>query len=136
MRGGVGPARVGEAVFAAANNVISNILFSEDVVGGAGNLQSGVFERVVGALFEEWAKPNVSDAFPFLAPLDLFGSRRRTSKSLAQLYELFHGFIDRRLAGGERHGDMLDAVLECYAKSQLARSDIAKLFKVCLSMLY
>jgi len=78
----------------------------------------------------------VSDAFPFLAPLDLFGSRRRTSKSLAQLYELFHRFIDRRLAGGERHGDMLDAVLECYAKSQLTRSDIAKLFTVCLSMLY
>ncbi|XP_039771891.1 cytochrome P450 76M5-like [Panicum virgatum] len=96
------PVRVGEAVFAAANNVISNILFSEDVVGGAGNLQSGVFERVVGALFEEWAKPNVPDAFPFLAPLDLFGSRRRTSRNLAQLYELFHGVIDRRLAGGER----------------------------------
>ena len=34
VRGGVGPARVGEAVFAAANNVISNILFSEDVVCG------------------------------------------------------------------------------------------------------
>jgi len=131
------PARVGKAVFAAANNVISNILFSEDVVGGAGNLQSGVFERVVGALFEEWAKPNVSDAFPFLAPLDLFGSRRRTSRNLAQLYELFHGVIDRRLAGGERHGDMLDAVLECHAKSQLTRSDIANLFTVCgLSMLH
>ena len=128
------PVRVGEAVFAAANNVISNILFSEDVV--CGDLP-GVFERVVGALFEEWAKPNVSDAFPFLAPLDLFGSRRRTSKSLAQLYELFHRFIDRRLAGGERHGDMLDAVLECHAKSELTRSDIANLFTVCgLSMLH
>jgi hypothetical protein len=54
---------------------------------------------------------------------------------LARLYELFHGFIERRLASGERHGDMLDAVLERYAKLQLTRSDIAKLFMICLSML-
>ncbi|RLM74579.1 cytochrome P450 76M5-like [Panicum miliaceum] len=94
----------------------------------AGDQLPGMFERVVGGLFEEWAKPNVSDAFPFLAPLDLFGSRRRTSRNLAQLYELFHGFVECRLAGGDRHGDMLDAVLERHAKSQLTRSDIAKLF--------
>ncbi|OEL38092.1 Cytochrome P450 76M5 [Dichanthelium oligosanthes] len=127
------PVKVGEAVFGAANNVISNILFSEDVVdddlAGVQGERPPPFERIVGVLFQEWAKPNVSDAFPFLAPLDLFGSRRRTSRNLAQLYELFHGLVDRRLASGENHGDMLDAVLlERHAKSQLTRSDIAKLF--------
>nr|CAB3486778.1 unnamed protein product [Digitaria exilis] len=93
------PVMVGEAVFAAANNAISNILFSEDVVVEDGLLGvQGVLRRrpafmdTVAALFEEWAKPNVSDAFPFLAPLDLFGSRRRTSRNLARLYEMFHGF--------------------------------------------
>ncbi|KAF8668320.1 hypothetical protein HU200_052377 [Digitaria exilis] len=125
------PVMVGEAVFAAANNAISNILFSEDVVVEDGLLGvQGVLRRrpafmdTVAALFEEWAKPNVSDAFPFLAPLDLFGSRRRTSRNLARLYEMFHGFVERRLASGERHGDVLDAVLERHAKSQLTRSDI------------
>ncbi|KAF8697120.1 hypothetical protein HU200_036111 [Digitaria exilis] len=124
--------KVGEAVFAAANNAISNILFSEDVVDdgllGVQGVRRPAFMDVVAALFEEWAKPNVSDAFPFLAPLDLFGSRRRTSRNLARLYELFHGFVERRVASGERHGDVLDAVLERHAKSQLTRSDIAKLF--------
>ncbi|KAK3133498.1 hypothetical protein QOZ80_6AG0537320 [Eleusine coracana subsp. coracana] len=86
------------------------------------------FKDIVGGLFGEWSKPNISDAFPFLAPLDLLGSRRRTSKNLEKLYKLFGGFVERRLAGGESHNDMLDAALQLHAKSKLTRSEIAKLF--------
>ncbi|KAL6900833.1 hypothetical protein ACP4OV_005509 [Aristida adscensionis] len=121
------PVHVGEAVFSAANNAISNILFSADVVDL--RMQGGTpFKDVVGELFREWAKPNVSDAFPFLARLGLLGSRRRTSRNLGQLFKLFDEFVGRRLAGGEHHGDMLDDVLELYARSQLTRSEITTLF--------
>lgn len=124
------PVKVGEIVFGAANNVIANILFSENVVDL--HVQGGEpFKDIVGGLFGEWSKPNISDAFPFLAPLDLLGSRRRTSKNLGKLYKLFGGFIERRIASGQSHNDMLDAALELYAKSQLTCSEIAKLFTVC-----
>ncbi|TVU09795.1 hypothetical protein EJB05_43291, partial [Eragrostis curvula] len=121
------PVKVGEIVFGVANNVISNILFSENVVDL--HVQGGEpFKDIVGGLFGEWSKPNISDAFPFLAPFDLLGSRHRTSKNLAKLYKLFDEFIERRLSSGESHNDMLDAALKLHAKSQLSRSEIAKLF--------
>ncbi|RCV11596.1 hypothetical protein SETIT_2G198900v2 [Setaria italica] len=123
------PVVVGEAVLGSVLDVVSNILFSEDV--GDMRVQGGqLFKDLMVAVLEDWTRPNVSDAFPFLAPTDLFGSRRRVSRGLAKLYKFFDDeFIERRLgANGENHGDLLDVVLARHTMSELTRSEITKFF--------
>jgi hypothetical protein len=126
------PVEVGEAVLGTVLNVVSGILFSEDVVGM--RVRGGQpFEDLVAAVLADWTRPNVSDAFPFLAPLDLLGARRRVSGGLTRLYEFLDDeFIERRLAGGENHsrGDLLDVVLARHANSELTRSEMTKFFTV------
>lgn len=121
-----------------ARRGVQHILFSEDVAdlhvlqqGGHGEL---LFKDLMVGVLEDWTKPNVSDAFPFLAPIDLLGSRRRVSGALTKLYKFFDDeFIERRrLASScdENHGDLLDVVLARYAKSEITRSQITKFFTV------
>ncbi|XP_034580865.1 cytochrome P450 76M5-like [Setaria viridis] len=108
---------VGEAVLDSVLDVVSNILFSEDVVNT--RVQGDTLFSDLVAVLEDWTRPNVSDAFPFLAPIDLLGSRHRVSRGLTKLYKFFdEEFVERRLlANGENHGDLLDVVLARHAKS-------------------
>ncbi|KAG2643310.1 hypothetical protein PVAP13_2KG300700 [Panicum virgatum] len=126
------PVKVGEAVLGAVLDVVSGTLFSEDVVGARVRGDHGQpFEDLVAAVLADWTRPNVSDAFPFLAPLDLLGARRRVSRGLTTLYEFLDDeFIERRLAGGvnRSRGDLLDAVLARHAKAELTRSEMTKFF--------
>ncbi|CAL5064490.1 unnamed protein product [Urochloa decumbens] len=126
--GGGATVVVGDAVLGAVLDVVSGILFSEDVADM--RVQGGqLFRELMAAVLEDWTRPNVSDAFPFLAPMDLFGSRRRVSIGLTKLYKFFdEEFIERRLDSGENRGDLLDVVLERHAKSELTRSEIIKFF--------
>ena len=128
------PVKVGEAVLGAVLDVVSGTLFSEDVVGARVWGDHGQpFEDLVAAVLADWTRPNVSDAFPFLAPLDLLGARRRVSRGLTTLYEFLDDeFIERRLAGGEYRSrdDLLDAVLARHAKAELTRSEMTKFFTV------
>ncbi|KAL6641536.1 hypothetical protein ACP70R_019717 [Stipagrostis hirtigluma subsp. patula] len=122
------PVKVGEVVLGGALNLVSNILFADDVVelrarGG------GSFRDLMVAVLEDWTRPNVSDAFPFLAPLDLLGSRRRIAGNLAKLYSfLDEEFIEPRLGSGDNHDDLLDAVLARHAKSEITRPEITSFF--------
>ncbi|CAN6166818.1 unnamed protein product [Urochloa humidicola] len=130
-RGRAGAAvNVRVAVLGAVIDVVSGILFSEDVADTHVPQDDGrLFKELMVAVLEveDWTKPNVSDAFPFLAPIDLFGSRRRVSRGLTTLYEFFDDeFVERRLASGENRGDLLDVVLARHAKSELTRSEITK----------
>ncbi|KAK3140486.1 hypothetical protein QOZ80_5AG0401680 [Eleusine coracana subsp. coracana] len=129
------PVAVGDAVLGAVLDVTSNVLFSQDVAGFTARQMS--FKEVVAAVLEDWNAPNVSDAFPFLAPLDLFGTRRRVSGRLARLYDfLDEQFVQPRLLlldSGEKkkqHGeeDLLDIVLARHAKAELTRSQITRFF--------
>ncbi|KAI4968997.1 hypothetical protein ZWY2020_046327 [Hordeum vulgare] len=123
------PVLIREAVNRTVLNVISNILFSEDVV----DLRMPgpqPFRGLIVPVLEEWSKSNVSDAFPFLAPIDhLFGSRRRISIHLAKLFKFFdQEIIQRRLArtstGGKNTNDVLDNLLTRHAMSKLTRQEI------------
>ncbi|XP_044969023.1 cytochrome P450 76M5-like [Hordeum vulgare subsp. vulgare] len=123
------PVVIREAVNRTVLNVISNILFSEDVVDLC---MPGPqpFRGLIVPVLEEWSKSNVSDAFPFLAPIDhLLGSRRRISIHLAKLFKFFHQeIIQRRLArtstGGKNTNDVLDILLMRHAMSKLTRQEI------------
>ncbi|KAJ1289598.1 hypothetical protein BS78_02G176900 [Paspalum vaginatum] len=125
------PVAVGDVVLGAVLDVVSNIAFSEDVAGA--RVQGGqLFQELMVEVLRDWTKPNVSDAFPFLAPLDLLGSRHRVSRGLMKLYKFFDDeFVERRLLAScddERHGDLLDVVLDRHAKSELTRSEITRFF--------
>ncbi|XP_066324310.1 cytochrome P450 76M5-like [Miscanthus floridulus] len=136
-RSGGQPVAVGEAVFGALVNVVSNIIFSRDLVdvvelmSGQPQQQLLYYKGNMIAIFEALATPNISDIFPFLARLDPFGLRRRVSRNLAEFYKMFdENVVQSRLAsgGGANHGDLLDLVLARHAKSQITRAEISKLF--------
>ncbi|KAM3393585.1 hypothetical protein ACQJBY_014358 [Aegilops geniculata] len=123
------PVIIREAVNRTVLNVISNILFSEDVADlSAPGVQP--FRGLIVPVLEEWSKSNVSDAFPFLAPIDhILGSRRRISIHLAKLFNFFdQEILQRRLVrtgtGSEKKNDVLDVLLERHAMSKLTRQEI------------
>jgi cytochrome P450 len=126
------PVDIREAVNRTVLNVISNVLFSEDVVD-LREQGAQMFKGLIVPVLEEWSKPSVSDAFPLFASLEhLLGSRRRISTHLAQLYRFFdQGVIERRLAGGEKnHNDLLDVLLSRHAVSKLTRQQITTFLTV------
>ncbi|KAK3130221.1 hypothetical protein QOZ80_6BG0490580 [Eleusine coracana subsp. coracana] len=124
------PVTVGVPMLGTVLNVVSSILFSRDDVVDLRVQGAHVLKDLLAELTAVSTKSNISDALPFLAPLDLFGLRRSFSRCLARLYKfLDEEFIEPRLASGEtHHGDVLDVLLAQYAKSQLTRSDITKFF--------
>ncbi|GJM91621.1 hypothetical protein PR202_ga08016 [Eleusine coracana subsp. coracana] len=120
------PVIVREAVNGTVLNIISNILFSKDVVDLQG---PQTFKGLIAPVLEEWSKSNVADAFPLLAPLDhLLGSRRRISIHLAKLFRFFdREIIEERLANTDtsgKHNDVLDVLLARFAQSKLTRQQI------------
>ncbi|KAL5201587.1 hypothetical protein ABZP36_035941 [Zizania latifolia] len=123
------PVRVGLAVFEAVLNFMSNVFFSEDVVD-MGSDRGKEFQELIANSVAETAKPNISDFFPFLSALDLSRRRRAAASNLKKFYDFFDAVIDRRLNSGEKSCDLLDSLLELYAKSQLERPLIRALMTV------
>jgi cytochrome P450 len=126
------PVNIREAVNGTVLNVVSNVLFSEDVVDLREQQKAQTFKSLVVPVLEEWSKPSVSDAFPFLAPLEhLLGSRRRISTHLAKLFRFFDEvIIEKRLACGQKHNDILDILLSRMAMSKLTRQQITTFLTV------
>lgn len=125
------PVIIREVVNGTVLNVISNVLFSKDVVDLQG---PQTFKSLIAPVLEEWSKSNVADAFPLLAPLDhLLGSRRRISIHLAKLFRFFDEvIITERLgnAAGGKHDDVLDVLLGRLAQSKLTRQQITTFLTV------
>ncbi|XP_020083333.1 cytochrome P450 76M5-like [Ananas comosus] len=128
------PVRIGVPVFNAVLNIISNLFFSEDVVdlASAEEESNQEFKRLISSAVEEIGRPNISDFFPFLRPLDLQGRRRVTAGYIRRFYNFFGDIFDRRLAemnsGAEKKGDFLDSLLELHSQSKLQRREIITLF--------
>ncbi|KAL6858799.1 hypothetical protein ACP4OV_017801 [Aristida adscensionis] len=117
---------VGQAVYGGVLNLVSSVLLSIDVVD-VGTESAQGFREIVEDLIELVAKPNISDLYPCLRPLDLQGWRRWTAKQFEKLFRLFDGIIDRRLAeasSGDKHGDFLDALLELMSTGKMARDNV------------
>jgi cytochrome P450 len=112
-------------VFSGVLNLVSNVLFSEDIV----DLSSDrVQELETAANLSEVVKPNLSDLFPALSVLDLQGRRRRTAEHVRKFYDFFDPIIARRLQsagdGGERKNDFLDVLLQLHSADQLSLETI------------
>ncbi|KAK1604358.1 hypothetical protein QYE76_028031 [Lolium multiflorum] len=111
---------VGRVVLSGLFNVVSNVLFSEDV----GDLSSGraqELETLIDDMLVEFAKPNLSDLFPALSVFDLQGRRRRTAERVRRFFDFFDPIISRRMkAGGEKKADFLDVLLQLHSVDQLS----------------
>jgi cytochrome P450 len=119
------------AVYGGVVNLVSNALFSGDVVDIGGESAQG-FQQLVEELIESITKPNVSDLFPFLRALDLQRWRCWVTGHLGKIFRILHGIIDRRLAeasslsssNGDVHGDFLDVLLELMSTGKIARENL------------
>lgn len=117
-RGAAGEAvDVGVAAFMTSLNLLSNTLFSIDMVDPNSD-SAQHFRDLMGAIMEDVGNANISDFFPFLSVLDLQGNRRRNEGHLKRLHRIFDELIDQRLDAMKAHSainkDFLDALLNCY----------------------
>ncbi|KAH9697088.1 cytochrome P450 family 76 subfamily C polypeptide 7 [Citrus sinensis] len=106
---------VGQAAFNTSLNLLSNTIFSIDLV----NPNEREFKDTVSGILEEAGKPNLSDHFPLLKKFDLQGIKRRITVYSAKMLEVFDRLVDQRLKHRQEHGcsvsteckDILDTLL-------------------------
>ncbi|KAK3121921.1 hypothetical protein QOZ80_8BG0662820 [Eleusine coracana subsp. coracana] len=118
---------IGQAVYGGILNLVSTTLFSVDVVDVGAQSAQGLQEAVEG-IIELFSKPNVSDLFPFLRPLDLQGRRRQAARLFKKLFQVLDDIIDCRLAKASSskslRGDFLDALLQLMSTGTITREDM------------
>lgn len=107
---------IGRAAFCTVLNLISTTFLSMDMIDFKSESAQELKDLMWG-LMEETGRPNISDFFPLLAPLDLQGRRRRVAAYYKKLNDFFHQMIEHRLAaatvdGGRTNDDVLDALLQ------------------------
>ncbi|KAK8964040.1 Geraniol 8-hydroxylase [Platanthera guangdongensis] len=120
--------KIGQAAFCTVLNLISSTFLSINVVDFKSE-SAQEFKELICGIMEEAGRPNVSDFFPLLAPMDLQGRRRRFAAYFQKLFDLFDQIMDIRLeetAVGEaarknNNPDILDVLL------QLSREDSSNL---------
>ncbi|XP_057451217.1 geraniol 8-hydroxylase-like [Lotus japonicus] len=105
---------LGKITFKTAINMLSNTVFSVDLVHSQGS--AGDFRETVMRLLEDTGKPNMADFFPALRRLDPQGIKSRNSFSIGKMLEILGGLIDQRvklrqLQGFDNNMDMLNTLL-------------------------
>ncbi|KAF3781545.1 Geraniol 8-hydroxylase [Nymphaea thermarum] len=110
------PVDIGKCAFATTLNLVSNSIFSQDVVE-LGSESAGEFKSLVWDILEAAGTPNLADYFPALRVVDPQGVRRRITVSFQRLHAFFDEMIDRRLEsyaakGQKKDQDFLDALLQ------------------------
>ncbi|KAF8380385.1 hypothetical protein HHK36_027870 [Tetracentron sinense] len=107
---------VGETAFATTLNLMSNTIFSVDLVDPKFE-SAQEFKDLVWRIMEDAGKPNLSDYFPLLRRFDLQGVKRHIKPSYVRLHEIFDEVIDKRM-GSRSAGsipetdDFLDVLLD------------------------
>ncbi|KAK1301211.1 Geraniol 8-hydroxylase [Acorus calamus] len=123
------PVDIGRAAFVTAINLISNTVFSVDLVG-VNSESSHEFKETVWAIMVEAGSPNLSDYFPILRWMDLQGRRRRQRANFQKLHAFFDKMIDDRLRHASANAtcrDFLDVLLQSLQRSEIDRVIIKSL---------
>ncbi|PNX80491.1 geraniol 8-hydroxylase-like, partial [Trifolium pratense] len=105
---------IGNMAFKTAINLLSNTIFSLDLVESAGTV--GDFKELVVNIMEECGKPNIADLFPSLKMFDPQGIKGRTYAYAGKIIDIFQRLIDHRLKlrevqGFDTNNDMLNTFL-------------------------
>jgi hypothetical protein len=117
---------VGVVMLSGMLNLMSNVLFSEDVAD-LNSADAQELETLLNDAIEEITKPNLSDLFPVLSKLDLQSHRRNFALYIKKLYDFFDRVISRRrqsAAGGEKKVDFLDVLLQLHSEDQFSLQTI------------
>ncbi|XP_043693437.1 geraniol 8-hydroxylase-like [Telopea speciosissima] len=126
---------IGQATFTTTLNLLSNTIFSVDLVGPDSEIGQE-FKAMVWGMMEEIGRTNLSDFFPILIPLDPQGVRRRMTIYSRRLHKLLDEMIDQRLysraslpSPPTRNNDLLDVLLDHFqdSTSEFGRPDIRAL---------
>ncbi|XP_058104709.1 geraniol 8-hydroxylase-like [Magnolia sinica] len=125
---------IGKAAFVTALNLISNTVFSVDLVD-LNSKSTQEFKDLVSEIMVDVGRPNLGDYFPLIRPIDLQGIRRRVTAKFQKLHTIFDQLIDQRLRSRSlpdtpRRDDFLDLLLDQseVSGSELDRHDIKTLF--------
>ncbi|VVB03470.1 unnamed protein product [Arabis nemorensis] len=88
---------ISRASFITVLNIISNILFSVDIVS-YDSVKSSVFKDLMISGMEAAGDPDLANFFPFLEFLDLQGNRKKMKAFAEGLFKVFLEFIDAKTA--------------------------------------
>lgn len=107
---------IGDVAFATMLNLVSNTVFSEDLVDPE-FVTAGEFKELVWRIMEDAGRVNVSDYFPLVKKLDLQGVKKHVKVSYMRLHDIFDEMIlkrivDRESLCGDANGDFLDVLLD------------------------
>ncbi|KAK8602268.1 hypothetical protein V6N12_052082 [Hibiscus sabdariffa] len=107
---------VGQAAFDATLNLLSNTIFSMDLVD-PNSSHAQEFRTTVCGISHEAGIPNMADYFPLLRKFDPQGIRRRMTVHLEKLLTLFGNLFDERLESRKSKNstasnDVLDTLID------------------------
>ncbi|XP_059643246.1 geraniol 8-hydroxylase-like [Cornus florida] len=105
----------GQAAFRTSLKLLSNTIFSVNLIDPGSDIAQQIKELVRGAM-EEAGKPNLADYFPFLRKFDIQGIRSRMEIHLGKMFGFLDSMINKRLEMRKFHGyiksnDVLDTLL-------------------------
>ncbi|KAK6943949.1 Cytochrome P450 [Dillenia turbinata] len=111
------PIEVGRFLYSTLFNIIASLVFSRDLLDP--NSKEGTeFFEMVSQMMECAAKPNMSDAFPWLSRLDLQGVRRRMNHAAGEALRIASSYVKERMEEMSKEGvhnrpkDFLDVLIE------------------------
>ncbi|KAK1423389.1 hypothetical protein QVD17_18691 [Tagetes erecta] len=107
---------IGRAAFRTSLNLLSNTIFSKDLVDPYED-SAKEFKEVIGNIMVEIGKPNLVDYFPMLRKIDPHGIRRRMGCLFEKMFEIFDKLIEERSRMGSGRLNDQDDVLEVCLKS-------------------
>ncbi|KAK8707014.1 hypothetical protein V6N13_058083 [Hibiscus sabdariffa] len=107
---------VGQAAFEATLNLLSNTIFSMDLVD-PNSSHAQEFRKTVWDINHEAGLPNLADYFPLLRKFDPQGIRRRMTVYFDKLLTLFGNMFDERLESRKSKNstasnDVLDTLID------------------------
>ncbi|XVE64957.1 hypothetical protein DITRI_Ditri07aG0143200 [Diplodiscus trichospermus] len=127
---------IGQAAFETTINLLSNTIFSIDLVDPSSPIAQE-FRKTVWGIMEEAGKPNLADYFPMLRKIDPQGVRRRMTDHFRKLLDLFGRMFDERLQSRKSRdyaasNDVLDTLIDIIEGNieELNKNHVMHLFLV------
>ncbi|KVE69748.1 cytochrome P450, partial [Cynara cardunculus var. scolymus] len=104
---------IGRAAFRTSLNLLSNTVFSKDLIDPFED-SGKEFKEVFGNIMIEAAKPNLVDFFPVFKKMDPQGIRRRMSGHFGKVFEMIEEMMKERLVmkRWKQEDDVLDRCLK------------------------
>lgn len=129
---------IGRAAFLTSLNLLSNTIFSKDMIDPYQNSEEGrKFRELVWNIMVEVGTPNLVDYFPMLQWIDPQGINRRLTGYVVKLLKLFDGLVNERLelkrsgnSGENSTIDVLDELLILLQTNEIDKAQIQHLFVV------